>query len=195
MHLPDGFLDLTLSLAMFIIAVLFWIPSFYKTNKSITQKNIPLMGILTAGVFAAQMLNFPIIGGTSGHLLGGTLIAVFLGPYAAVVSMTIILLIQALLFGDGGLTALGANTFNMGIIAVFIGFGIYYLLRKYIKGEKGMLTGIFIASWISVILASIACGVELGLSSIFPYGLEITIPAMTFWHIIIGFGEGLISLV
>ncbi len=193
MHIPDGFLDLTLTIAMFIIAALIWIPSFYKANKNISERNIPLMAVLTAGVFAAQMLNFPIIGGTSGHLIGATLIAVLLGPFPAVVSMTIILLIQGLIFGDGGLTALGANSFNMAMIAVFTGFTVYALIRRYIPGERGILTGVFIGSWLSVITAALACGLEIGLSSIFPYGIEVTVPAMLFWHTIIAFGEAIIS--
>ncbi len=193
MHIPDGFLDAALSISMFILAALAWAPSFYKANKNISEKNIPLMAVLTAGVFAAQMLNFPIIGGTSGHLIGATLIAVFLGPFPAVVSLTIILLIQGLVFGDGGLTALGANSFNMAVIAVFSGFLVYALIRKLIPGDKGVITGVFIGSWISVILAALACGLEIGLSSIFPYGVEVTVPAMLFWHVIIAFGEALIS--
>jgi len=193
MHIPDGFLDIILSIVMFALAALFWIPSFYKANKNISERNIPLMAVLTAGVFAAQMLNFPIIGGTSGHLIGATLIAVFLGPYPAVVSMTIILLIQGLVFGDGGLTAFGANSFNMAIIAVFTGFIVYAAVRKYVQGEKGIITGVFIGSWISVLTAALACGLEIGVSSIFPYGVEVTLPAMLFWHVIIAFGEAIIS--
>ncbi|MEM2906891.1 MAG: energy-coupling factor ABC transporter permease [Candidatus Odinarchaeota archaeon] len=193
MHIPDGFLDITLSIIMFVLAALIWAPSFYKTNKNINEKNIPLMAVLTAGVFAAQMLNFPIIGGTSGHLIGATLIAVFMGPYPAVVSMTIILLIQGLVFGDGGLTAFGANSFNMAIIAVFTGFIAYSLIRKYVKGQIGIITGVFAGSWLSVFIAALACGLEIGASSIFPYGVEITVPAMLFWHVIIAFGEAIIS--
>ncbi|WEU40249.1 MAG: energy-coupling factor ABC transporter permease [Candidatus Odinarchaeum yellowstonii] len=193
MHIPDGFLDLTLTAVMFIIAAIIWIPSFYKANKNISERSIPLMAVLTAGVFAAQMLNFPIIGGTSGHLIGATLISVFLGPFPAVVSVTIILLIQGLIFGDGGLTALGANSFNMAMVAVFTGFFIYSTLRRYIPGDKGIIAGVFAGSWLSVIAAALACGLEIGLSSIFPYGVEVTVPAMLFWHTIIAFGEAVIS--
>mgnify|MGYP005831101099 CR=1 FL=1 len=194
MHIPDGFLDITLSVVMFALAVLFWVPSFYKANRSINNGSIPLMAVLTAGVFAAQMLNFPIIGGTSGHLIGATLISVFLGVFPAVVSVTIILLIQGLVFGDGGLTALGANSFNMAVVAVFVGFAFYSLIRRYLKGDRGILAGVFVGSWLSVFAAALLCGLEIGFSSIFPYGVEVTVPAMLFWHIIIAFGEALISV-
>ncbi|MFX1485977.1 MAG: energy-coupling factor ABC transporter permease [Promethearchaeota archaeon] len=195
MHIPDGFLDLALSATLYAVSIAFWVISFYKSNKTMTPKTVPLMAVLTAGVFAAQMLNFPIIGGTSGHLLGGTLLSVFLGPFSAIVGMTIILVIQGVIFGDGGLTALGANSFNMGIMTVFVGFAVYYFVRKLAKSKLGIMSGVFAGAWISVMIASAICGIELGISSIFPYGVEVTVPAMLFWHILIGFGEGVISVV
>lgn len=194
-HIPDGFLDLPICVIMYAISLVFWIPAFRKARRVLGEKHIPLMSMLTAGVFAAQMLNFPIVGGTSGHLVGGTLIAIFLGPYAAIICITIILVIQALLFGDGGLTALGANVFNMGIVAA-LSYYVYIAVTRIISGRRGVLTGAFIASWFAVVAGAVSCGIEVGLSSTFqPYGgIVTTVPAMAFWHVIIGVGEALITM-
>ncbi len=192
MHIPDGFLDPPVFFAAWVLALGFILPAFRGAQRSLGDRDLPLLSVLTAGVFAAQMLNFPIIAGTSGHLVGGTLIAVFLGPYATIFSMTVILVIQALVFGDGGITALGANILNMGVIAA----GTYYVyvgLRKVWRGQQGAVAAVFVAAWLSVFLGALACGFEIGISSAFqPYGgAAITIPTMAFWHAFIGVGEGL----
>jgi cobalt/nickel transport system permease protein len=140
------------------------------------------------------MLNFPITYGTSGHLVGGTFLSIILGPYTAILSMTIVLLMQALFFADGGIFALGANIFNMAIIG-----GLSFFIVKLISGEttssKGFYFGVFAASWISVVLGAFACGLEIGLSPIFSEagGLTVTVPAMLFWHALIGLGEATIT--
>ncbi|MFX1563196.1 MAG: energy-coupling factor ABC transporter permease, partial [Promethearchaeota archaeon] len=119
MHIPDGFLTLLISAALWIVAIVFLALAFWRSNKMLEEKQIPLMATLTAMFFAAQMMNYPIIGGTTAHLLGGPILAITLGPYAALISMTIILTIQALFFGDGGILSFGANVFNMGIVGTF----------------------------------------------------------------------------
>lgn len=194
MHIPDGFLDPPVFAAAYALALAFLIPALRGVQRSLGDRQLPLLSVLTAGVFAAQMLNFPILPGVSGHLVGGTLIAVFLGPYAAIFSMTIILLIQALLFGDGGLTALGANILNMGIIAA----GTYYVyvgLRRIMGSERGAVASVFAVAWLSVFLGALACGLEIGLSSAFQPlgGAAVTVPLMGFWHAFIALGEGLIT--
>ncbi|MEM2767053.1 MAG: energy-coupling factor ABC transporter permease, partial [Candidatus Bathyarchaeia archaeon] len=159
-----------------------------------SQSLAPLLAISSAFVFVAQMLNFPIVYGTSGHLVGGTFLAVILGPYAAMLGMTIVLLMQALFFADGGIIALGANIFNMAVIG-----GLSFFLVKFISGNtkdgKKFYLSIFIASWLSVVLGALACGLEIGLSPIFSGvgGIAVTIPAMLFWHALIGVGEAAIT--
>jgi cobalt/nickel transport system permease protein len=195
MHIPDGFLDLPIIAVTFGIAIVFWIISSIKLKGSLTEKQVPLLAIMTAGVFAAQMVNFPIIGGTSGHLVGATLLSILFGPYAAIVSITIILLIQGFVFGDGGITALGANVLNMGIVAVFSGYLVFKAISKLHRGKGVALVGAFVGSWVSVVLGAFVCGIEIGLSSIFPYGIDVTVPAMVFWHVFIGLGEAIITVV
>ncbi len=140
------------------------------------------------------MLNFPVVIGTSGHIVGGTLIAIFLGPYATIISQTIILVIQAFLFSDGGITALGANVFNMGVVSA-LSYYVYTAIRMGVHGKEGLITATSIASWASTVLGAVACGFELGVSSTFqPYGgVAMTVPIMALWHALIGLGEAFIT--
>lgn len=195
MHIPDGFLDTKtwatlngVSLSAISIAV-------YKTKKIIGEKQVPLMGVMAAFIFAAQMLNFPVAGGTSGHFMGGVLASIMLGPLTGILIMTTVLVVQCLIFQDGGLTVLGANIFNMGIIGSLAGYYIYNLLNKLIKkfeSPQGVnLVNAFIASWLSIVLASIVCSIELAISKTVP--LNIVLPAMAGVHALIGIGEGLIT--
>jgi cobalt/nickel transport system permease protein len=194
MHIPDGFLDLRMIAITYAITIVFWMVASLKFKGSLGEKQVPLLALVTAGVFAAQMVNFPIIGGTSGHLVGATLISILFGPYAAIVSITIILLIQCFMFGDGGITTLGANVLNMGIVAALSGYLIYKAIRKLGGGKAVVLAASFIGSYASIVLGAFVCGIELGLSSVFPYGIDVTVPIMVFWHLIIGIGEGLITV-
>src|SRR5262249_44069050 len=130
MHIPDGFLSIPVSIigwALLIITLGF---ALQQTRKRLGERQIPLMGILAACIFAAQMLNFPVAGGTSGHVLGATLVAILIDPWAAVLVMTCVIGTQGLLFQDGGLLALGFNVFNMGIVSGFVGYATYNLVRK-----------------------------------------------------------------
>jgi cobalt/nickel transport system permease protein len=163
-----------------------------EANKKLKEKHIPLMGVLAAFIFAAQMLNFPIIGGTSGHLIGAALAAILLGPWASVLVMSCVLIAQSLIFQDGGLLALGANIFNMGIVASFSAYWLYRLATAVLgDSRKGRLIGGFIGAWASVLLASIACAIELAVSGASPLG--VVLPAMAGLHAFIGIGEGLIT--
>jgi cobalt/nickel transport system permease protein len=153
------------------------------------------MGLLTALFFAAQMINYPIIGGTTAHLLGGASLGIILGPWAGCISMTIILVLQALLFGDGGLTTLGANILNMGIIAVFVPSIMLLIFNKATKG-KGLLFWVFISAFVGDVLAAVFAGVELGFSQpIFQYGLNVAVPIMALNHSIIGAIEGVVTAI
>ncbi len=190
MHIPDGFLDLRICLITYIITIIFWFFAFKRAKETLTDKQIPLMAVLTAMFFAAQMMNYPIVGGTTAHLLGGPILAITLGPYGGLISMTIILLIQALFFGDGGLTTFGANVWNMGVVGTFLPYIMWILFPK---GKKGMITGAFLGAFIGDVLAAASAGLELGFSTKFLYGISISVPAMVLHHSIIGIGEGIVT--
>ena len=195
MHIPDGFLSLTVIIITFALAFIFWIIAFKKVKGNLDERQVPLMGLLTALFFAAQMMNYPIVGGTTAHLLGGAALGIILGPWAGGISMTIILVLQALLFGDGGLTTLGANVLNMGIIGVFIPALMLLAFNKVSKG-KSLFVWVFISAFVGDVLAAISAGVELGFSQpVFQYGLNVAVPAMAINHSVIGVIEGVVTAV
>jgi cobalt/nickel transport system permease protein len=195
MHIPDGFISPPIAIATFILTLIFWVISFMKAKNNLDEHQVPIMGLLTALFFAAQMMNYPIVGGTTGHLLGGAALGITLGPYAGCISMTIILILQSLLFGDGGITALGANVLNMGIIGVFIPAFLLLVLNRISKG-KGLYAWIFISAFIGDVLAAIAAGAELGFSvPTFQYGLSVAVPAMAINHSVIGVIEGVVTVI
>jgi len=190
MHIPDGFLNAQTWVPAWIISAGGIGYSLKKAAQSLRDRVIPLMGIMAAFIFAGQMFNFPVMGGTSGHLLGGVLAGVLLGPYAGAVVIAVVLIVQCLVFQDGGLTALGANILNMAMIGTGISYFLYALLRK-ILGRRGFLAAVALASWLSVMLASAACALELALSGTSPLG--VALPAMAAVHSLIGIGEAIIT--
>ncbi|MDV2988964.1 MAG: energy-coupling factor ABC transporter permease [Dehalogenimonas sp.] len=193
MHIPDGFLN-TATVATTGIASVGGLSVAVKiaANK-LGEKQVPLMGILAAFIFAAQMLNFPVAGGTSGHLIGAALCAVLIGPWAGVIIMSAVLIAQSLIFQDGGLLALGANIFNMGFVAVFGAFLTYKLVSGILgNSRRGRLTGAAIAGWVSVMLAAFAAAIELAVSGASPFA--VVTPAMLGIHALIGIGEGAITV-
>ena len=187
MHIPDGFLTPQVFIPFWAVAAGGLAYALKKTKQFLKEKAVPLMGVTAAFIFAAQMLNFPIIGGTSGHLLGGVLAAVLLGPYAGAIVLSLVLIVQCLIFQDGGLTALGANIFNMAFLGTVGGYYVYSLLRKRI----GLIISVGIAAWISVVIASLACAIELVVSG--TSALKIVLPAMVGIHMLIGIGEAIIT--
>ncbi|MGD6852042.1 MAG: energy-coupling factor ABC transporter permease [Candidatus Bathyarchaeia archaeon] len=196
MHIPDGFLTLYVAIPAFIITILFWGISVKKIK--LTEQQVPIMGLLTALFFAAMMMNYPILGGTTAHLLGGATIGLILGPFAGCISITIILVLQAFLFGDGGLTTLGANVLNMGIIGIFVPCLIFLVANKVfkLKAMTSIFATIFISAFVGDVLAAISAGTELGLSTpVFQYGLSIAVPAMAVNHSIIGAAEGIVAVI
>lgn len=193
MHIPDGFLSVTVSVVFWVISIVVIGIALKKANKQISEKDVPLMGILAAAIFAGQMLNFSVSGGTSGHLLGAAIATILLGPWQAVLVMTTVVSVQALVFQDGGLIVLGANLFNMAIVGVFVANTIYSLLKNVLaKKTWGILAAGFIAAWTSIFIASLSCAIQLALSGTSP--ANIAIPAMAIIHAIIGIGEGLITI-
>lgn len=194
MHVPNGFLDPYVCALTYIISAIFLVWAWRKMKATYPRGVVPLLAISSSFVFAAQMLNFPIAYGTSGHLVGGTFLATLLGPHAAILSMTIVLLIQAIFFADGGISTFGANILNMAIIGA-LSFYFVKIISGSSTSRKRFLASVLAASWLSVVLGALMCGLQIGVSRIFSSagGLLVTVPAMLFWHIIIGVGEAAIT--
>ena len=197
MHIPDGYLSLSFAIPAFLITLFFWIISFKKIK--LTEQQVPMMGLLTALFFAAMFVNIPVFGGgTTVHLLGGAAIGLILGPFAGLISMSIILFLQAFLYQDGGLVVLGANVLNIGIIGVFIPCIIFIVLNKLFKPKTdGLIATIFISAFFSDLLAAISAGVQIGLSStpLSIYGLRVILPTVAAYHSVIGIIEGFVTVI
>lgn len=193
MHIPDGFLSVVVSLLLWVVALAVLGYALKRANQELGERQAPLMGVLAAAIFAGQMLNFTVAGGTSGHLLGAALATVLLGPWAAMLVMTCVVGVQALIFQDGGLLALGANIFNMGIVGVLVSYFAYRTILKLVSGRPwGTYIAGFGAAWLSVFVAALATALELALSGTSP--ANVAVPAMGAVHALIGIGEGLITL-
>jgi cobalt/nickel transport system permease protein len=193
LHAPDGFVSVPIAVVMWVATAAVIAYAVRQTNRHLDERAVPLLGVMAAFIFAAQMFNFPVAGGTSGHLLGGVLAAVLLGPWAATLVMTAVVAVQALLFQDGGLVIMGANIFNMGIVGTLGGYALYRSLCGLLGGEeRGRLPAAGIAAWASVVAGAVAMSIQLGASGVVP--LEITLPAMIGVHALIGIGEALITV-
>lgn len=193
MHIPDGFLSTLVSIVLWVITIVAVGYALRRVGKDLGERQVPLMGVLAAAIFAGQMLNFTVVGGTSGHLMGAAIATILLGPWAAVIVLTTVVGVQALIFQDGGLLALGANIFNMGIIGVTVSYFVYRTFQKLSGGKQwGIFAGGFSAAWLSIVVASLAAALELALSGTSP--ANIAVPAMGGIHMLIGIGEGLISV-
>jgi cobalt/nickel transport system permease protein len=196
MHIPDGLItnapSITAAAVMWIASLAFLAWSWKKAKATYSSSITALLAISSAFVFAAQMINFPIAFGTSGHLVGGTFLAVLLGPYAAMLSMTIVLLMQAFFFADGGILAFGMNAFNMAVI----GGLSFFLIKLFTRGSassRRFIPSVFVASWLSVMVGALVAALEV--SPAFAGGIMVTVPSMLFYHAIIGLGEGAITAV
>jgi cobalt/nickel transport system permease protein len=193
MHIPDGFLSTLVSILLWAISAGVVGYALWRVGRDLGERQVPLMGVLAAAIFAGQMLNFSVTGGTSGHLLGAAIATILLGPWAAIIVMTTVVSIQALVFQDGGLLALGANLFNMAVIGVTVSYFVYTSLHKLLSGKKwGVFVSGFAAAWLSIFIASLACALELAASGTSP--ANIAVPAMGGIHALIGIGEGLITV-
>jgi cobalt/nickel transport system permease protein len=197
-HIPDGLIatneptSVTIALGMWILSVAFLAWSWRKAKATYSRSITALLAISSAFVFAAQMINFPIAFGTSGHLVGGTFLAVLLGPYTAMLSMTIVLLMQAFFFADGGILAFGMNAFNMAVIGG-LSFFLIKLLTRGSAGSRRFIPSVFVASWLSVMVGAFLAALEV--SPAFAGGAMVTVPSMLFYHAIIGLSEGAITAV
>jgi cobalt/nickel transport system permease protein len=191
MHIPDGFIDGKTAATTALLSAAGVGLALRQARRRLPPRRVPLLGLAAAFLFAAQMINFPVAGGTSGHLVGGVLVAALLGPSAAIVVLTTVLIVQCFLFADGGVLALGANVFNMGIIGVTVGYAIYRLVGRSLPGTRGEVAAVAFAGWCSTVLASICCAGELAWSGTVAWSVGFT--AMASVHMLIGLGEGLIS--
>jgi cobalt/nickel transport system permease protein len=193
MHIPDGFLSGPVNAAGYVVSTAVVGGAVARANRTVQERQVPLFGVTAAFVFAAQMLNFPIALGTSGHFLGAVLTAILLGPLNGCLVMALVLVIQCLLFADGGLTALGANVFNMGIVGGVGAYGVFWLLRRALpKTRWGFLAAIAAASWCSVVAGAAACAAELAVSGTVPFAAVFS--AMVAVHAVIGVGEAIITV-
>jgi len=193
MHIPDGFLSIPVAGILWLVSLVFIFIALKKAGKEIDKSRMPLIGVLAAAIFAGQMLNFSVSGGTSGHLLGAALAVLLVGPWPAVLVMTSVVVVQALVFQDGGILTLGANLFNMAVVGMAVAYFVSSLFRRWFGDKRwATLLTAFAAGWLSIFIASLAAALELSFSGTSP--ANVAIPAMGGIHALIGIGEGLITL-
>src|ERR1039457_6557268 len=191
MHIPDGFIDGKTAGVTALLAVAGAGLALRQARRRLAPRRVPLLGLAGGVLFAAQMVNFPVAGGTSGHLVGGVLVAALLGPSAAIVVLTTVLIVQCFLFADGGVLALGAIIFNMAIVRAAGGYAIYRVMCGVLPGTRGQVAAVAFAGWCSTVLAAIFCAGQLAWSGTVAWPVGFT--AMTTVHMAIGVGEALIS--
>ena len=202
MHIPDGYLSPQTYGPLYGAALVFWAVAVKKVKEKLSARTMPYMGIAAAFSFVIMMFNIPIPGGTTGHAVGGAIIAIILGPWAAVISVSVVLIIQALLFGDGGITAIGANCFNMAVVMPFVSYWIYKLIKGSSVSEGRIALASFAAGYLGLVIAAVFAGVEFGIQPLIaagadgrplycPYPLSIAVPAMAIEHLaLFGIVEG-----
>lgn len=191
MHIPDAFIPLPQAALYWIVALVFLALAIRWARSELNEDKIPLIAVLAAGIFALQSFNLPVSMGTSGHLVGGALAAIVLGsPFAAVFILTLVLIIQGFIFGDGGITVMGANILNMGVIGGFVG---YYSFQGLLKIVKNPYLSSAVAAWLACFIPALACAVEMSIAGTFP--LVPGLVAMGVYHAIIGVIEGIVTAV
>jgi cobalt/nickel transport system permease protein len=192
MHIPDGFLSNPVAGVLAVVAAVA-VAVALRATRELEEEAVPLLGVLAAFVFAVQMLNFPIAGGTSGHLLGAALATALLGPRIAFLVLTVVIVVQALVFADGGVTALGANIVNMGVSGALVAGGVLALGARALPGTRQAFLGsVALASWLAVMAGAALTSVELAVSGTIP--LATVLPAMLGVHALIGAGEAVITV-
>lgn len=194
MHIPDGFIDPKTSAAFAAASVAGVAYALSGAKRQLSEKSAPLAGLTAVYVFAVQMLNFPVAAGTSGHLLGGALAAVLVGPFAASLAITVVLIIQGFLFADGGLSAIGLNIFNIAILGVWVGYGVFVIIRKVLpKTKSGVAISAAIAGFISVPTAALGFVFQYAIGATATFSVSTVLAAMVGTHILIGIGEAIIT--
>jgi cobalamin biosynthesis protein CbiM len=193
-HIPDGFIDIKTSAAFSAAAAIAVGGAVKGARNQLSEQSAPLAGLTAVFIFAVQMLNFPVAAGTSGHLLGAALAMVLVGPYAATLALSVVLIIQAFLFADGGLTALGLNIFNMGVVGVWASFGIFLILKKLLpKTKSSIVAASFIAALLSVPAAAAGFVVQYAIGANATFSVSAVLGAMIGTHVLIGIGEAIIT--
>ena len=205
MHIPENYLSPSTCAVMGAVMIPVWKHSISKVRKNLSKKKIPILGVCAAFSFLLMMFNVPAPGGTSAHAVGAVLIAIILGPASATIAVSIALLIQCLFFGDGGILAYGANTFNMAFIMPVVGYYTYKFLKSKLKSSKGEYLAAFIGSYLGLNIAALCASIEFGIQPLLfknllgqplycPYTLSISVPAMVSTHILIGILEGAVTV-
>jgi cobalt/nickel transport system permease protein len=206
MHIPDGYLSPQTYAPMFGIAIAFWSVALRKIKAELSHRHIPYLAMAAAFSFLIQMFNIPIPGGTTGHAVGGAIIAILLGPWSAVLAVSIVLIIQAIVFGDGGITAIGANCFNMALVMPFVSYWVFRCIRgKAVEGKRVYIAA-FLAGYIGLFMAAISTAIQFGIQPMIaqdaqglplyaPYSLSIAIPVMAIEHLLLfGIIEGIVTV-
>jgi cobalt/nickel transport system permease protein len=194
MHIPDGFIDAPTSVAAGAVAAVGVGASLRRTGSAVVESKAAMTGLVAAFIFAAQMLNFPVASGTSGHLLGGLLAAVLVGPWLGSLAVTVVLVVQCLVFADGGVSALGLNIINMALVPAFAGYGLFWLCRRVLpRSRSGVVASTAIAAFVSVVLASITFTIEYAIGGNDAVPVATVGGAMIGVHVLIGIGEAVIS--
>ncbi len=191
MHIPDGFLSPPVWGALDVVSGSFLVFGLRQVGRHVEEKTIPLMGVLSAFVFAAQMVNLPIGGGVSGHFLGGALVGILLGPWSGLVIMSVVLVVQCFLFQDGGLAALGANIFNMGILGSFAAYWLARGLRGVMRRPRGQFWSGFLAAWITIVLSVLSCASFMSESQVVPWSFSFLVLGGA--HVLLGLLEGVVT--
>ena len=194
MHIPDGFIDIKTSAAFSAAAAIAVGGAVKGARNQLSEQSAPLAGLTAVFIFAVQMLNFPVAAGTSGHLLGAALAMVLVGPYAATLALSVVLIIQAFLFADGGLTALGLNIFNMGVVGVWASFGVFFIVKKLLpKTKSSIVVASFIAALLSVPAAAAGFVLQYAIGANATFSISTVLGAMVGTHVLIGIGEAIIT--
>jgi len=206
MHIPDGYLSPQTCAVMYAASAPFWYAASKKLKKTLSSKTVPLLSVFSAFSFVIMMFNAPVPGGTTAHATGGVLIAVILGPWAAVMGVSAALFIQAIFFGDGGILAFGANVFNMAVVLPFVGYGVYKLVSGHFGSDASkQWLGAALGGYVGINAAALVAAIEFGLQPILfhtangtplycPYGLSQAVPAMLFAHMTVaGIAEAVVT--
>ena len=206
MHIPDGYLGPQTYIPLYGVSIGFWTIAQKKLKKQLSLKHIPYLAMAAAFSFLIQMFNIPIPGGTAGHAVGAGIIGILLGPWTAVLAVSVVLIIQAIVFGDGGITAIGANCFNMGVVMPFVSYGVFKVVKGKSEGGVKLAVAVFLAGYIGLLVSALFTAVELGIQPLIatgvdgrplyaPYPLSIAVPAMALGHLFpFGIAEGFVTM-
>jgi cobalt/nickel transport system permease protein len=206
MHIPDGYLGPQTYVPLFGVSIAFWSAALKKWKEELATKHVPYLAMAAAFSFLIMMFNIPIPGGTTGHAVGAGIIAILLGPWAAVIAVSVVLIIQAVVFGDGGITAIGANCFNMAVAMPFVSYWVFKLVSSNLKSGARLNAAAFLSGYLGLTVSAILTGIEFGVQPMIargadgrplyaPYPLSVAVPAMALEHMLLfSVVEGLITV-